>query len=82
MGHEGPFPWPWRSARYRFSQGTFAETRGNWRDAPIADLAVLLHNRTVLTRSSHWQTQSGGGVKPPNSLSINSSKAIVERSWR
>jgi len=36
MGHEDAFPRPRLSARYRFSQGTFAEPRGNGRDAPKA----------------------------------------------
>jgi hypothetical protein len=34
--HEDQFPPPWLSARYRFSQGTFAGTRSNERDAPTA----------------------------------------------
>ena len=33
MGHEDAFPRPRLSARCRFSQGTFAGTRGNGRDA-------------------------------------------------
>jgi hypothetical protein len=37
-GHEDAFPRPRLSARYRFSQGTFAGTRGNGRDAPISAL--------------------------------------------
>jgi hypothetical protein len=36
MGHEDAFPRPRLSARCRFSEGTFAERRGNGRDAPIA----------------------------------------------
>jgi len=35
QGHEDAFPRPRLSARCRFSQGTFAGTRGNGRDAPI-----------------------------------------------
>jgi len=35
MGHEDAFPPPRLSVRCRFSQGTFAGTRGNGRDAPI-----------------------------------------------
>jgi hypothetical protein len=34
MGHEERFPSPRLSARCRFSQGTFAGTRVNGRDAP------------------------------------------------
>src|ERR1700739_3280875 len=37
MGHEDAFPRPRLSARCRFSQGTFAGTRGNGRDAPKPD---------------------------------------------
>ena len=37
-GHEDAFPRPSLSARCRFSQGTFAGTRGNGRDAPIAGI--------------------------------------------
>jgi hypothetical protein len=36
------------SARCRFSEGTFAGTRGNGRDAPIADLPALAPNRQSL----------------------------------
>src|SRR4029077_15513272 len=39
-GHEDAFLRPRLSARCRFSQGTFAGTRGNGRDAPKADLAI------------------------------------------
>jgi hypothetical protein len=35
MGHEDVFPPPRLSGRCRFSQGTFAGTRGNGEDAPI-----------------------------------------------
>jgi hypothetical protein len=38
MGHEDAFPPPRLSGRCRFSQGTFAATRGNGRDAPTPDL--------------------------------------------
>ncbi len=34
-GHEDQFPLPTLNARCRFSQGTFAGTQGNGRDAPI-----------------------------------------------
>src|SRR5690242_1238679 len=36
-GHEEAFSGPRLSARYRFSQGTFAGTHGNGRDAPTMD---------------------------------------------
>jgi len=41
MGHEDAFPRSRLSARCRFSQGTFARTQGNGRDAPVADLGRL-----------------------------------------
>src|SRR5215471_3994983 len=34
-GHDDQFPPPWLGVRCRFSQRTFAATRGNERDAPI-----------------------------------------------
>ena len=37
MGHQDTFLRPRLSARYRFSQGTFARTRGNGQDAPESD---------------------------------------------
>jgi hypothetical protein len=40
MGHEDAFPPSRLSVRYRFSQATFAGTRGNGRDAPKAALPV------------------------------------------
>ena len=36
VGHEDAFLRPRLNARYRFSKGTLAGTRGNGRDAPIA----------------------------------------------
>ena len=41
MGHDDQFPPPRLGARYRFNQRTFVATRGNERDAPIADLPAL-----------------------------------------
>ena len=38
MGHQDTFLRPRLSARFRFSQGTLAVTRGNGRDAPIAEI--------------------------------------------
>ena len=34
MGHEGAFRGPKLSARYGFTQGTFAGTQGNGQDGP------------------------------------------------
>jgi hypothetical protein len=47
VGHEDTFPRPTLSARCRISQRTFARTRGNGRDAPIADLGPLTQNGEV-----------------------------------
>jgi hypothetical protein len=38
VGHEGQFPAPRPSARYRIDQETFAGTPGNERDAPEPDI--------------------------------------------
>src|SRR5580693_1277618 len=46
-GHEDAFPRPRLSARCWFSQGTFAGTWGNGRDAPIPDLPTLTPEREV-----------------------------------
>src|SRR5580692_8811868 len=47
LGHEDAFPRPRLSARCWFSQGTFAGTWGNGRDAPIPDLPTLTPEREV-----------------------------------
>jgi hypothetical protein len=47
MGHEDAFPRPRLSARCWFSQGTFAGTWGNGRDAPIPDFPTLTPEREV-----------------------------------
>jgi hypothetical protein len=41
QGHEDAFPRPRLSVRCRFSQGTFAGTLGNGRDAPLAGTHFL-----------------------------------------
>jgi hypothetical protein len=38
VGHEDPFPPLWLNVRCVIRHGTFAETNGNGRDAPLADL--------------------------------------------
>ena len=53
-GHENAFPRPRLSARYRFSQRTFAGTRGNGRDAPIPDLSALIPERGGSTLNRPW----------------------------
>jgi hypothetical protein len=47
VGHEDAFPRPRLSARCRFSQGTFAGTRGNGRDAPISALRGTATEREI-----------------------------------
>jgi hypothetical protein len=57
MGHEDAFPRPRLSACCRFSQGTFAGTRGNGRDAPIAAICerrIELAGSTLSGRSWLW----------------------------
>jgi hypothetical protein len=49
MGHEDVFPRPRLSARYRFSQRTFAGKRGNGRDAPIPTVRRQAENCRVRT---------------------------------
>jgi len=41
VGHQHAFLRPRLSARYRFSQGTFARTRGNGRNAPFPAVALM-----------------------------------------
>jgi hypothetical protein len=52
-GHEDAFPRPRLSARCRFSQGTFAGTRGNGRDAPIPAVRRVESNRQGRTHIGH-----------------------------
>jgi len=51
MGHEVAFPPPRLSVRCRFSQRTFAGTRGNGRHAPIPDLPARAPEWGSSTRS-------------------------------
>jgi hypothetical protein len=53
MGHEDAFPRSRLSARCRFSQGTFAGTRGNGRDAPIPAIRRTAIEPPVPTLKSH-----------------------------
>src|SRR5260370_24652657 len=57
-GHEDAFPRPRLSARCRFSQGTFAGTWGNGRDAPIPGPRS---NRRVRTA---YRERIGGAIFP------------------
>ena len=54
-GHEDPFPRPGPSARCRFSQGTFAGTRGNGRDAP---LPAIHHAITIGEVRPTWRRRA------------------------
>jgi hypothetical protein len=65
MGHEDAFLRPKLSARCRFSQGTFAGTWGNGRDAPKATIrasgseTAVGHSAIARLRSDHCrQTDS------------------------
>ena len=51
MGHEDAFPRPRANGRCRFSEGTFAGTRGNGRDAPIPVIYVSPIGRLRSTHS-------------------------------
>ena len=59
-GHEDPFPSLWLNVRCVIRHGTFAETNGNGRDAPIPAFRdgertagllpnVALHGRAILS---------------------------------
>ena len=50
LGHEDAFLRPRLNARYRFSKGTLAGTRGNGRDAPLADIDVTTISRPRATK--------------------------------
>ena len=50
MGHEDAFPQPTLSARSRISQRTFARTRGNGQDAPIAVVPAPRLTAALVTR--------------------------------
>jgi hypothetical protein len=50
-GHEDAFPRPRLSARCPFSQGTFAGTRGNGRDAPEAAVRRMTTHRPETTHT-------------------------------
>src|SRR5215471_19072683 len=50
LGHQDAFLRPRLSVWCRFSQGTFARTRGNWRDAPNPGLPGLTPERGSSTQ--------------------------------
>jgi hypothetical protein len=52
-GHQDAFLPPRLSARYRFSQETFAGTRGNGRNAPRAAILRVANNKE---RGIIWET--------------------------
>jgi len=60
MGHEDRFPPSRLNGSCRFSQGTFAGTRANGRDAPIADFPALTPNREVRPK---WSFESTNGFE-------------------
>jgi len=53
VGHEDAFLRPRLDARYRFSKGTLAGTRGNGRDAPIPVIRGTEVERQGSTQSCH-----------------------------
>jgi len=70
MGHEDAFPRPRLSARYRFSQGTFAGTRGNGPEAPIPDLrSVVIEHRESVVNNLALATRLG--------ISITAISAVI-----
>src|SRR6266851_6097928 len=60
QGHEERFPPPTLSGRRRFSQGTFAGTRGNGRDAPIP--AVRMTTGSARVDPKPTSTAAGHGL--------------------
>jgi hypothetical protein len=74
QGHEDAFPSPRLSGRCRFSQETFAGTRGNGEDAPIP--VVRDHNGTAAVDpfrtfdrgneiKGHWRPKAQGTWDAP-----------------
>ena len=51
--HEDAFPPPRLSGRSRFSQGTFAGTRGNGEDAPLPAVRAATIGRLKSTQTGH-----------------------------
>src|ERR1700730_10184544 len=79
LGHEDAFTRPRLSARCRISQGPFAGTRGNGRDAPIPDLPCLTPERggsTQIGRSLYPTTMVGHGPQSRSQLSHTSFKHL------
>jgi hypothetical protein len=62
LGHEDAFPRPRLSDRCRFSQGTFAGTRGNGRDAPEAVVSVVAIVGASATEAVGKRVHRGGGL--------------------
>jgi hypothetical protein len=87
LGQEDAFPRPRLSARCRFSQGTFAGTRGNGRDAPIPDPsrpprigAVRPLAAARASRTHRVAFRSLAGRKPGNSGGRLAGTYLAERS--
>jgi hypothetical protein len=60
-GREEQFLPPRLSACFRFGQGTFAETQGNGRDAPIPDLPAF---PPLPQKRSHVTAKASSAVAP------------------
>jgi hypothetical protein len=71
MGHEDQFAPPGLSGRSAFSEGTFAGTCGNAKDAPIADRGGLKRGRQQSTpQRSFASVDSNAGLARKPSLAV------------
>lgn len=66
MGHEDAFALPRLSARYRFSQGTFAGTRGNGQDAPCPPFRRSSVATAPEAVPGRWQWSAPAGAAKPD----------------
>jgi hypothetical protein len=96
VGHEDAFLRPRLSTRCRFSQGTFAATRGNGRDAPKAvvfresdvtsgfDLPErsFLSFHPIIPRSRHREVGALGIARLRNPRRIGGHQLVGSQSYR
>ena len=81
-GHENAFPRPRLSARYRFSQRTFAGTRGNGRDAPIPAVGVIEVKRVKSTLLGYSGFVLGMTLVAPFRSSLDALRSVNrEMKW-
>jgi hypothetical protein len=75
LGHEDPFPPRWLNVRCVIRHGTFAETNGNGRDAPLpAVRRTVIEPRGLTLAALHdtgggWPGSAGG--ERPNTIFAN-----------